>query len=49
MLWVSVGQTAGKLKAVKIAGLKNSAAWPPIHHMHAAWVLVLDDGIIPKV
>ena len=28
VLWVSVGQGAADLQAVKVGGQKNSAAWP---------------------
>ena len=32
VLWISVGQTASKLQAVKFGALKKSAAWPTTHH-----------------
>ena len=39
VLWMSVGQRAAKLPAVKVLGLKkNSVAQPTMYHAHAAQV-----------
>ena len=38
VLWVSVGQRAAELPAVKVEGKKNSASWPKLNHMQVASV-----------
>ena len=39
VLWVSLGQRAVNLSAVKVGGLKKISATRPITHcLHAAWV-----------
>ena len=49
-MWISVGQKAAKLQAVKVGDLKNnSAAWPTTHHTCTTQDRIPEDGIILKV
>ena len=37
VLWVSVGQRASDLQAIKAGGKKNSANWPDSNLLHPQW------------